>query len=82
MGASCSLHFNLPKRLLKFNAGPRIIEKELQKEKEVAAAAAAEALASPPIINHLVNFNAEQDSETKRSCGNYRKWTKETKEGE
>lgn len=81
MGASCSLHFNLPKRLLKFNAGPRIIEKELQKE-VAAAAAAAEALVSPPIINHLVNFNAEQDSETKRSCGNYRKWTKETKERE
>lgn len=81
MGASCSLHFNLPKRLLKFNAGPRIIEKQLQKE-VAAAAAAAEALVSPPIINHLVNFNAEQDSETKRSCGNYRKWTKETKERE
>lgn len=81
MGASCSLHFNLPKRLLKFNAGPRIIEKELQKE-VAAEAAAAEALVSPPIINHLVNFNAEQDSETKRSCGNYRKWTKETKERE
>lgn len=45
-------------------------------------AAAAEALVSPPIINHLVNFNAEQDSETKRSCGNYRKWTKEKKERE